>query len=203
MYFSGSTSIAYSTSNYCSSVVPSWVSIDSSTGVLTIAAPSVDADTEFDFYVSSSISGLSSSVMKLIKLTIANCQVQNWQKCSSSSYSTWTSWNLDYVLKSGAWVKNVASTEAQVLTKTVTSMVGASMWVVSALSLLNTSLIVNLRSIINQIQLLFLLLLTRAFIPFDIQSVITGIFFVLNFPSLIQIKSFGLYNSSIGYFNFI
>ena len=75
--FSGSTSIAYSTSNYGSSAVPSWVSIDSDTGVLAISAPSVDADTEFDFYVSSSVSGLSSPVMKLIKLTLANCQVQN------------------------------------------------------------------------------------------------------------------------------
>ena len=48
----------------------------------------------------------------------------------------------------------------------------------------------------------FLLLLTRAFIPFDIQSVITGNVFVLNFPSLMHINFFGLYNSSIGYFNF-
>ena len=112
-----STSIAYSTSNYCLSVVPSWVSIDSGTGVLTISEPSVDADTEFDFYVSSSVSGLSSSLAKLIKLTIAYCQVQNWQKCSSSNYSTWTTWNFNYVLNSGAWAKNIALRETQKLTK--------------------------------------------------------------------------------------
>lgn len=57
-------------SNYGSSTVPSWVTIDSSTGVLTATKPKVSVDTEFSFNVDSTISGFSSPVQKLVKLTI-------------------------------------------------------------------------------------------------------------------------------------
>ena len=67
----------HSISGYGSSTVPSWVAINSTTGILTITAPSVSADTEFDFDATSSIYGVSSPVQKLIKLTVINCQVQN------------------------------------------------------------------------------------------------------------------------------
>ena len=76
--FSGTTSISY-ISNYGSSIAPSWVLIDPNTGVLSITAPSVSTDTEFDFYVTSIISGVTNPVQKLIKLTIYKCQVQNCQ----------------------------------------------------------------------------------------------------------------------------
>ena len=77
---SGSTSIAYTLYG-----APSFVLIDSTSGTLTISAPSVNSDTEFDFYVASTVSGVSSPVQKLVKLTVTNCSVQNCQKCSTST----------------------------------------------------------------------------------------------------------------------
>ena len=69
---SGSTAITYSLSAYNGGTVPSWVSINSSTGTLTVTAPNVSADTEYDFYVDSTISGVANPVKKLIKLTVTN-----------------------------------------------------------------------------------------------------------------------------------
>ena len=48
---------------------------------------------------------------------------------------------------------------------------------------MNTASTASLWSIINQVQLLMLLLLTRAFIPLDIQNVILGFEFTLNIAS--------------------
>lgn len=74
--YSGSTSIVYSTSMYGSSAVPSWVSIDSSTGSLTVTTPSVSTNTLYSFYVDSVVSGLTGTKSKLIKLTVADCQAK-------------------------------------------------------------------------------------------------------------------------------
>ena len=43
--------------------------------MLTITVPSISADTEFDFDVTSSIPGVSIFVYKLIRLTVIYCQV--------------------------------------------------------------------------------------------------------------------------------
>ena len=102
--FSGSTSIIFGTGNYRTSTTPAWVSINPTTGTLSISAPNVNSDTEYDFYITSLASGFSSAAQKLVKLTVANCQVQNWQLCSTSSALTWTSWVSGYTLASGAWI---------------------------------------------------------------------------------------------------
>ena len=69
---SGSTSISFSIANYLPSTAPSWVLINSSTGALAISPPEVSVDTEYKFYVDSTISGVTSPVQKLIKLTVTN-----------------------------------------------------------------------------------------------------------------------------------
>ena len=97
-----------SISSYGSSTVPSWITINSLTGVLTITAPNVSADTEFYFYATSSITGVSNPVQKLIKLTVVNCQVQNWDKCSMSSSTTWVTWSSGSTLNSDS--STIAST---------------------------------------------------------------------------------------------
>ena len=72
--------ILHSLSSYGSSAIPSWVSINSNTGVLTItASPSVSLNTEFVFYVTSTVSGVASPVHKLIKLTVTDNPQQNSQ----------------------------------------------------------------------------------------------------------------------------
>ena len=57
-----------------SSAAPAWVVIDSSTGMLNVTAPTVSADTEFDFYIDSNISGVSQPIKKLIKIIILDCK---------------------------------------------------------------------------------------------------------------------------------
>ena len=52
--FSGSTTISYTIGNYLSQTAPAWVTINSSTGVLSVSTPFVASDTEYDFYVISS-----------------------------------------------------------------------------------------------------------------------------------------------------
>ena len=75
---SGSTSITFSTANYMASTVPSWIAINSVSGILSINAPEVSLDTEYDFYINSAVSGVSIPVQKLIKLIItSNCVVEN------------------------------------------------------------------------------------------------------------------------------
>ena len=68
------------------------------------------------------------------------------------------------------------------------------------MSIINSTSITSLWTVINQIQLLFLLLLTRAFIPIDIQNVITGGEFSLDIASYMKIQI--LINSAINKFNF-
>ena len=102
--FSGSTSITFGIGNYKASIAPAWVSINPTTGILSISAPNVDSDTEYDFYITSLASGFSSAAQKLVKLTVANCQVLNWLLCSTSSVLTWTSWVSGSTLTSGAWI---------------------------------------------------------------------------------------------------
>ena len=63
----GSTSISFSLSGYNGTSPPSFVFVDSSTGVLNIIAPSVTASTQYSFYVDSSISGSSNAIQKIVK----------------------------------------------------------------------------------------------------------------------------------------
>ena len=54
---------------------------------------------------------------------------------------------------------------------------------------------------INQAQLFFLLFLTRAFLPIDVKTIISGVSIVLNFPSYIPFENIAVYKSLIDYFN--
>ena len=74
---SGSTPISYSLVEYNGNSIPSWASIDSSSGVLTLNTPDVSSDTEYSLSVGSSISGASTPVLKHIKLSVQMCIVVN------------------------------------------------------------------------------------------------------------------------------
>ena len=82
------------------------------------------------------------------------------------------------------------------------SIVGASFGIVTIMSLINSASMISLWSMIHQVQLFFLLLLTRAYIPIDIINIIIGVKFALNFPSLLSFQNLGFYNSTIGKFKF-
>ena len=155
-------------------ILPAWVVIDSVTGVLTITAPVVSVDTEYYFYIISAIGGVSSSVQKLIKITVLNWVASNWLKWISNSISVWKIWSSGYILSSGVWNINSstsssstttssgglqnstsASETAQALSKTSTSIAAATAGCIVLASLLNTSSIANLWLTINQLQIFF------------------------------------------------
>ena len=189
--FAGTTSISFSISNYNGATAPTWIAINSTTGRLSIAAPDVSSDTEFDFYISSNITGVPVFINKLIKLTVFNCVAQNCQTWSSTGVNNWTAWSLGYKLISGSWFSTSSTTNASSTTSSASrnaNMLGFFIQVlvllyafISILSLIvNSSSFASFWSLINQLQLYFLLLLTKAFIPIDVQTVITGPQFVLN-----------------------
>lgn len=70
------------------------------------------------------------------------------------------------------------------------------------MSLLNSSSMASLWSMINQLQLLFLLFLTNSFIPVDVQITITGPDFALNVASYFGITNIAVFDSTIGTFDF-
>ena len=133
------------------SKVPLWVTIDSASGALNIAAPEVSADTEYDFYIDSTISGVVYPIQKLVKLKILNWAPSNWKKCISSNSTIWEVCNSGYFLVSGAC--QTSSDTAQALSTTITSIVIAITGVVVLTSLINTSSITSLWMTINQLQL--------------------------------------------------
>ena len=160
---SGSTSITYSLSSYNGAIIPSFVSIDPTTGVLTIAAPSVSSSTAYSFYITSTISGMSSSVQKIINLTInkstssnnQNCTASNCQLCSATNSAVCSSCNSGYSLNSGSCILNVSqANKAEVEQSSVQIITGATLVVGLASSLLNSSSMASLWSMLNQIQIL-------------------------------------------------
>ena len=84
---SGSTAITFTTADFGSTTVPSWVSINSNTGVLSITSPAVNADTEYNFYINSAIAGSSGPSQKKVKLIVMNCVISNCETCTTSSAS--------------------------------------------------------------------------------------------------------------------
>ena len=147
---SGSTSISFSIGNYLKPA-PSWVSIGSTSGALTIIAPEVALDTEFDFYINSDVSGVSSPIHKLIKLTILNCISSNCQRCVNSSGSICAVCISGYDLNSGTCVQNLDVAKA--LSSATKAMGGAIIGVSIFTSLLNAASLASLWMTINQLQL--------------------------------------------------
>ena len=97
--------ISYSLSGYNKGSVPSWVSIDSISGLLKISTPVIYSNHEdYAFYINSFISGQTDSVLKIIKLQINKWSVQNWEKCSEVSSDVWTAWSINFTLSSGKWI---------------------------------------------------------------------------------------------------
>ena len=154
-FFSGSTSIVYSLSSYNGAIIPSFVSINSATGVLTIAAPSVSSSTTYSFYITSTIPAMSISVQKIINLTINKCTASNCQLCSATNSAVCTSCNSGYNLNSGSCKLNVSeSNKAAVEQSSVQIITGATLVLWLASSLLNSSSMASLWSMVNQTQIL-------------------------------------------------
>ena len=199
---SGTTSISFSISSYGGSNTPSFVSIDAATGVLNVVAPNISADTEYDFYVDSTISMASNPVQNIIKLTIKKWTVSNWFRCSTTSSSVCVSWSSGYTLSSGVWNLDESQT-AQSLNTANQVVTGIIVGSLIALSWLNVSSLSSLWSIISQSQIFFLLFITGVFIPKDVKTVITGMKINLNMTCYFSNPVIlGLPNIALNFFNF-
>ena len=199
--FSGTTSIFYSLSSYNGSNLPSFISINSATGVLSINAPNVSSSTDYVFMIVSTISGISNQVNDIITLTIMKCTVSNCRQCSATDSSVWSICDSGYNINSGIW--NLTESETtKSLTISNQTIIGATIVFWIALSLFNPPSLAYLWSMINQTQILFLLLLTGAFIPKDIEGIIIGLKICLNPFSYFQSNSGGNSNFISNLFNF-
>ena len=190
---SGSTSVTFSTGNYMTSSVPSWIVINSTTGVVNIDAPDLNIDTEYDFYINSYISGYADPVQKLIKLTVINWGVLNWYKWAQNDSTVCQIWDSGYYLQSGLCTQ--ASKTAKALSTTTQAIVGFSSWVSVISGTMNSASASSFWSLMNQFQLLFLLLLTRSHILDDVSEIIISQEYAINFPSLFHFQDTSLYDS--------
>ena len=164
--FLGSTSITFSLSSYNGAIIPSFVSINSVTGVLTIAAPSVSSSSTYSFNIDSTVSGMSGPVQKIINLTVNKsavsnsqiCAASNCQKCSATNSAVCSSCNSGYNLNSGSCIVNVSESEASGTAKSLNmsnqAAIGAIAMFSIGLSLTNLSSLASLWSVINQMQIL-------------------------------------------------
>ena len=195
----GSTSISYSIGDYSdTNLAPDWVSINSSSGVLTIKAPNVSSDTEYYFYINSKITGVSNPIKKLIKLTVLNCIVVNWNVCSSTSGSSWNKCSTGFNLSSGVWLSSSSGNSTAVEKSPsiiIQVFVGLTLVVTLISSYMGFASISWFWSMVNQLQLFFLLILTRSHMPDDVIEAITGAKIALNFPGLFHLQDSSAYKS--------
>ena len=112
---------------------------------------------------------------------------QQTQKLIKLTVKDWSTWG---------------SQTAKALSITVQSLVAATIIISMATAILNAVSISSIWSLINQVQLFFLLLLTRAYIPDDVKLIITGLKFALNLPSYFSFSLIPSYNSVLDNFNF-
>lgn len=207
---SGSTTITYSTSNFGSTTIPSWITFDSSTGTLSIIAPSIDANTEFDFYIDSIISGSASTFKKIIKLVVINWAASNCQKCTTSSGSTCETWLSGFTLTSGTWVdsstphsasstsstQDGASIKAKAIGIFILSIIIATLFVAATLSYSNSSSMWSFWLMASQMQMLILVFLSRSITSLDVRKVLNTSDFTMNIYHYIYLTNMKFYDSA-------
>ena len=69
--------ISYSLSSYNGITLPTWMSIDSTTGLISGTTPFVSADSNFDFFVDSQIDSETELYQKWIRISVVNCEGSN------------------------------------------------------------------------------------------------------------------------------
>ena len=200
----GTTAITYT-----SSATQSWISLDSNTGLLTITTPEVTSDTEYDFYINSKIDRYQTQIQRQVKLTVINCSVQNCQKWSSSSGTSCAVWNpvipsTSEPTKSQNTTSGAAETSGTA--KTIGTAIASVSWalflIVAVLSTFNIDSMTSFWSMINQMQMFFLLLISRSYIPDEVKAIIQGLKFSINLYEYIPFSKISLLNSVISPFKF-
>ena len=198
---SGSTSVSFSIGNFNGASLPSWVAINSSNGTPTMTTPEVSSDSGFSFLINTAVTGVTGAIPKVITVTVKDCTVSNWKLCSSSSNSVWSTWNSNFLINSGKWIIEASSTDKtpRVIFQTLFSVtlvliIFSSLWKLSRMS--------SCWSMINQTQLFYLLLVTRAFIPTNVKDVINGLTIAINPSNYILFENIRFYSTIVEYFDY-
>ena len=133
-------------------------------------------------HVNSLVGGSSNPIKKLIKLTVENWAAKNWYKCSNQNGAICVICASGYSLREGSCVNSLLiQTENGAMLKIALQAIIAGVAIVSVFSsILNASSMTSLWLIFGQVQLFFLLILTRAFIPEDVKISIIGTSFIFN-----------------------
>ena len=199
---SGASSVLFSLSKYNNNDVPTFVSINSTTGVLNILAPVVTSTVYYSFNIDSVIPGVSSPVSKLINLRIYKCSVSNCQKWKATDSTVCQICKSGYSIDSGRWIYSEIDSSTTALSIITISVVGLTSIFVIVFQLLNNGTFESVWSMINQIQLFFFLLLVGTYIPKDVEAVIIGFKFWMNQFSFYKSNDIHAGEFSIDYFSF-
>ena len=97
------STITYQLASIDGGAPPSYLSFDANSGVVSVSAQNVSADTDVKFYVDTSINGNSNPIHKLINLKILNWLVKYCQKWTNSNALKWDVWDSGYSLRSSSW----------------------------------------------------------------------------------------------------
>ena len=198
---SGSTSISFSLAGYSTASVPSWITINSSLGSLTVVTPDISVNTGYSFYINAGLSGVSSPVQKIITLMVEAWSITNCETCSTSSICSKCS--TGYILNSGKWISKAnASTAAKTLTIWMQAITGLALITIIMSSLMKLFKLTCMWSIVNQAQLFLLLLISRAYIPIDVQTVIKGLKIAINPADYLSFQNIEIYNSITSHFDY-
>ena len=199
---SSSYPIAYSIGSYSGGSISSFVTVNSSSGVMKVSSPNITDTTTYLFSINSNITGISNFVQKPISLIVNKWTVNHCKQWNSTDITYWNVWKSDYISDSGVWYYNRPSSTAQGISITTQAILGTAAILTFASGFVNASSISGFWSMVNQLQLFFLLLITGSFVPKDIETVITGVDFDLYPLNYLRIGTIGFIESFNNYFNF-
>ena len=198
---SSTSTVTFSLAGYNGGSVPSWVSINSSSGLLSMTTPNITVSTNYTFYINSDVSGTVSTIQKLITIGVTQCLVNNCDTWSTTDTTVWVTWSYYYAVSSGSCTQD-PSAEINSINIATKSMIGAQALITTTVSAFTNSSFSSLWSMINQLQLFLLLLLTGVYFPKDVIDVIIGSKFALFTINYIPFQNLSLSTFIIGKINF-
>ena len=136
-------------------------------------------------------------------LTSGNCGLISAATGGSTSSNSGTSNSNNSPSNSSNPASSSSQSNTPFILKAILQLLFAlTILITSMMKIIDNSSYAGVWSLIGQMQLLFLLLITRAFIPDDPTQVINGFDFTLNFPSFIPYDKISEIKSIFDKFNF-
>jgi hypothetical protein len=196
---SGITPVVYSlTGSY-----PSWISIDSATGVVTADTSQATIGATYTFQIGTAVSvGTTWTQIKTVRMKVVQCinPGQITSKCTDCNdlyASRWGKCIYGYVVSTidGTCVEKDPSLLAKIALTSNQVAGGIGITLAGVISLMNLTTPFAMWMIANQIQLLMLLLLTGAYFPPLIVKILTGSNYMCFSLSVIPLATISIFKS--------